>query len=161
MSSRTNLICALVIGSLAACGGGGGNSSTNAAASAAAGAASAVASSAAGAASNAAGAMSSAAGAAGAAAGGLANKVAAAIPSSLHCGAVPPVWVNSKTHVYHEPSDPLYGKTKAGQYMCASAAVAAGYHKAGGGKWKGAHMKGHRHHRMMKGGMGTPAPAST
>lgn len=55
-------------------------------------------------------------------------------PPGLSCGAVQPVWVNSKTHVYHVSSDPLYGRTKHGQYMCPSEAVKEGYHKAAGGK---------------------------
>jgi len=62
----------------------------------------------------------------------------APVPSSLNCGAVQPVWVNERSHVYHEPADPLYGRTKHGEYMCPSAAIAAGYHKARGGHghWK-------------------------
>jgi len=160
VSFRTNLICAITICSLAACGSSGSNAASSAA-SAAASAAGAVASAAGNAAASAAPAMASAANAAGnamssaaGAAGAMANKVAAEIPVSLHCGAVAPVWVNPKSHVYHEPSDPLYGKTKSGSYMCASAAVAAGYHKASG-KW--------HHHKGMKSDamMGSPAPAST
>ncbi len=56
----------------------------------------------------------------------------AAIPAGVHCGAVKPVWVNTRTGVYHEPGDPYYGRTKAGQYMCPSAAAKAGYHVSGG-----------------------------
>ncbi len=55
-------------------------------------------------------------------------------PPGLSCGAVHPVWVNTKTHVYHEPSDPYYGRTKHGEYMCPSEAVKEGYHKAGASK---------------------------
>jgi trimeric autotransporter adhesin len=157
VSFRTNLICAIVLCSLAACGSGSNSASTaaSAAASDVNAAASAAAPAAASAASAAGSAMSDAAGAAAGAMSAMANKVAAAVPASLHCGAVPPVWVNPKSHAYHEPSDPLYGKTKSGSYMCASAAVAAGYHKAGGGKW--------RHHKGMKDDMmqGSPAPAAT
>jgi hypothetical protein len=84
------------------------------------------------AASSAAGAMKSAAGNMAAGAGGAMSRAAAPVPASLNCGAVQPVWVNEKTHVYHEPSDPMYGKTRHGMYMCPSAAVKAGYHKASG-----------------------------
>jgi hypothetical protein len=55
----------------------------------------------------------------------------APVPSSLHCGAVKPVWVNTHTKVYHDYDDPYYGRTKHGEYMCPSAAAAAGYHPAG------------------------------
>ena len=56
----------------------------------------------------------------------------ATVPPGMTCGAVQPVWVNTKTHVYHEPSDPYYGRTKHGQYLCPSQAKKEGYHKAGG-----------------------------
>ncbi len=55
------------------------------------------------------------------------------IPAGLNCGATKPVWVNLHTKAYHEPDSPYYGRTKNGQYMCASAAAAAGYHAAGSG----------------------------
>lgn len=55
----------------------------------------------------------------------------ATVPPGMTCGAVQPVWVNTKSHVYHEPSDPYYGRTKHGEYMCPSQAVKQGYHKAG------------------------------
>ena len=58
----------------------------------------------------------------------------ASVPPGLNCGAVRAVWVNTKTHVYHEPSDPYYGRTKHGEYMCPSQAVNEGYHKARGHK---------------------------
>jgi hypothetical protein len=67
-------------------------------------------------------AMQGAAGAAGA---------TAQVPADLKCtDAV--VWVNTKTHVYHMSTDPMYGKTKKGSYMCEGAAKAAGDHMAGG-----------------------------
>lgn len=50
---------------------------------------------------------------------------------AMHCGAVKPVWVNTKSGAYHEPGDPYYGHTKEGKYMCPSAARAAGYHASG------------------------------
>jgi hypothetical protein len=55
----------------------------------------------------------------------------ATVPPGLNCGAVSPVWVNTKSHVYHEPSDPYYGRTKHGEYLCPADAVKQGYHKAG------------------------------
>ncbi|GAC1657174.1 MAG: hypothetical protein NVS9B12_09140 [Vulcanimicrobiaceae bacterium] len=55
----------------------------------------------------------------------------APVPAGLNCGATRPVWVNMHTRAYHEPGDPYYGRTKNGQYMCPSAAAAAGYHAAG------------------------------
>ena len=58
----------------------------------------------------------------------------ATIPPTLQCGAVQPVWVNTKSKAYHLPSDPLYGRTKHGEYMCPSTAKAQGYHPAGSRK---------------------------
>jgi len=68
---------------------------------------------------------------------------AAPVPGSLNCGATKPVWVNLHTKAYHKPGDPYYGRTKNGQYMCASAATAQGFHAAG------------ERHR------GTPTPTNT
>lgn len=59
------------------------------------------------------------------------SSMAAPMPAGLKCGAVKPVWVNTATHVYHLSSDPEYGRTKSGTYMCASQAVAAGNRRAG------------------------------
>jgi hypothetical protein len=42
--------------------------------------------------------------------------------AGMNCGAVKPVWVNTKSGTYHEPGDPYYGHTKRGKYMCPSAA---------------------------------------
>jgi len=56
------------------------------------------------------------------------------VPAGLNCGATKPVWVNLHTKAYHEPDSPYYGRTKSGEYMCASAAAAAGYHAAGSGR---------------------------
>jgi len=46
--------------------------------------------------------------------------------ADMNCGGVKPVWVNTRTHVYHEPSDPYYGKTKQGKYLCPNQAAAEG-----------------------------------
>jgi hypothetical protein len=54
----------------------------------------------------------------------------------MNCGAVKPVWVNTKSGTYHEPGDPYYGHTKQGKYMCPSAAHSAGYHAARSGHSK-------------------------
>ena len=51
-------------------------------------------------------------------------------PSALRCGYEPPVWVNTRTHVFHQKGDALYGKTKHGGYLCPKDALAAGYRLA-------------------------------
>ncbi|MFN2450515.1 MAG: hypothetical protein ABR508_12130 [Candidatus Baltobacteraceae bacterium] len=127
------LPAAIALAALTACGGGTKNTSTTTQNQAAS--------------SPAAGAMS------GAAMGGA--------PASLHCGATAPVWANSKSHVYHTSSDPLYGKTKHGRYMCAQTAIAQGYHAANSKAGTSAAMRsGKRHH---KGGsmMAQPQPSPT
>lgn len=55
---------------------------------------------------------------------------AALIPLSLKCKTTI-VWVNTARKTYHESSDPYYGRTKHGEYMCKEAAEAAGDHLAG------------------------------
>jgi hypothetical protein len=58
--------------------------------------------------------------------------VAAPVPAGMSCaGGAAPVWVNTKSKAYHMSSDPLYGKTKKGKYMCEADAKAAGDHLAG------------------------------
>ena len=42
------------------------------------------------------------------------------------------VWVNLKSKVYHCPGDKYYGKTKKGEYLSESEAVAKGFHAEGG-----------------------------
>jgi len=132
---NTRLACgALALGLLlAACGGGSKGSTSN---------------------TNAAAPMSSPG------AGGAyrsATGEAAPVPATVHCGAVAPVWVNTRTHVYHTQSDPLYGRTKRGEYMCPSEAAKEGYHAAGGGSMK------HATHHRRRGGTNTmqaqPSPS--
>ena len=57
----------------------------------------------------------------------------APVPADLSCGKRPPVWVNTRTHKFHWPKDPMYGMTKEGKYMCLSAAKGEGDTPAGGG----------------------------
>lgn len=59
----------------------------------------------------------------------MTNENASDVPN---CGAVKAVWVNTKTKVYHEQGDPMYGHTKHGKYMCPSAAKKEGDRPAGG-----------------------------
>ncbi len=68
------------------------------------------------------------------------NASPAPIPASLTCGGQAPVWTNSRSKAYHVSSDPMYGRTKHGAYMCLRNAVNAGYHAAmhGGGAMHGA-----------------------
>ena len=61
------------------------------------------------------------------ASGGMEN-APGAVPN---CGATKAVWVNTKTHVYHEAGNPMYGNTKHGKYLCPSAAKAEGDRPAG------------------------------
>jgi hypothetical protein len=62
----------------------------------------------------------------------MSTTAAAPVPANLNCGTATPVWANQRTHVYHTSSDPLYGRTKHGAYMCPDAAKSAGYRVAAG-----------------------------
>ncbi len=94
-----------------------------------------------------------------AAAPAKAGATTAPVPAKLNCGAVQPVWANMRTHVYHTASDPLYGRTRHGQYMCPQQAASAGYHAAGAGS-AGMHhgRKGH-HGSATPGAMAQPSPS--
>lgn len=113
---RKFAILTIVLIAFAGCGGGKSSSSATAAPAA----------------SQAAGSDNAAPGGSmsGESASGTTAEGSAAMPN---CGAVKPVWVNTKSHAYHEAGDPYYGKTKHGKYLCPSQAKAQGYHKAGAG----------------------------
>jgi hypothetical protein len=127
MEMRTTILAVFLIG-LVALTGCSGNKASNAASNAANAAATA-ASDAGNAASN---AMHSA------------GQAATGSQTPPNCGAVSAVLVNLKTKVYHESDDPMYGKTKHGEYLCPSAAKAQGFRPAGGA------MAG-KHHRRSEG----------
>ena len=76
----------------------------------------------------------------------------ATVPPNLNCGTAAPVWTNPRTHTYHTPTDPYYGRTRHGQYMCVADALKAGYRLAKPG-----------HHRHHGGAMtdGQPSPMSS
>lgn len=140
MSLSKTILAVVLVAGLAACGGGK-NASQNAANTG--NAMKNPASSAGGAMQNA------AAGARGAMQNGASNAmggVAAAVPASVNCGAVQPVWVNTVSHVYHTSTDKFYGRTKHGVYMCPSAAAAEGDRPAGG-------AMGKHHHKSSGGAM--------
>ncbi|HEY5095246.1 MAG TPA: hypothetical protein VII69_09045 [Candidatus Eremiobacteraceae bacterium] len=60
------------------------------------------------------------------------------VPADLHCTGDVVVWVNLKTKSFHESTDPYFGRTVDGKYMCKADAVTAGDHAAGS-------MRSHRH----------------
>jgi hypothetical protein len=60
------------------------------------------------------------------------------VPANLHCTGDVVVWVNLKTKAFHESTDPFFGRTVDGKYMCKADAATAGYHEAGA-------MRSHRH----------------
>ncbi len=91
--------------------------------------------------------------------GSTAGTSTAAVPSSLHCGAVSPVWANERTHVYHVASDPYYGRTKHGAYMCPQQAAREGYHAAGASGSGSMHGGHHRKRNSMQ-AQPSPSPAS-
>ena len=63
--------------------------------------------------------------------GALPLAQAAPVPQGLQCSGDVMVWVNLKSKAYHESTDPYFGRTKNGKYMCKTDAVNAGYHAAG------------------------------
>ena len=79
--------------------------------------------------------------------GALPLAQAAPVPQGLQCSGDVMVWVNLKSKAYHESTDPYFGRTKNGKYMCKTDAVNAGYHAAGA-----MHSRNHAN---------TPAPAAT
>ena len=56
---------------------------------------------------------------------------AAPVPAGMQCSGDVMVWVNLKSKAYHDSTDPYFGRTKNGKYMCKTDAVNAGYHAAG------------------------------
>jgi len=133
---RNLALVSLLAVSLTACGGGKSNDAAQASSAPAASAA-------------AGGAMSGESPAAMASPAAAASSDAMASDATKpDCGAVAPVWVNTKTHVYHEPNDPYYGKTKEGKYLCPKAAKAEGDHPAG----STGSMAKHHHAKSGSGG---------
>ena len=55
---------------------------------------------------------------------------AAASAAALNCGGESPVWAIGRAKAYLLASDPHYGKTKYGHYICLSQARAEGLHPA-------------------------------
>lgn len=127
LSARSVAAAIIAIASLAACGGGGAKSTVTATATP----------------------MSEMAREQAA----LPSSVVAPIPKTVNCGKDQPVWVNMHTKSYHKASDPYYGRTKNGQYMCEAQAEQQGFHAAGSSHASSSasgHHKHKRHHR--KGG---------
>ncbi len=109
-----------------------------------------------------------------------ASAAAGTMPS---CNAGDPVvWVNTNSKIFHAQGDEFYGKTKKGQYMCQSAALAGGNRAAKSspiGKKKSAGAMpsaapgampsptpdamatGRKHRRKHRGATASPAPAAT
>lgn len=54
--------------------------------------------------------------------------------AQAHCTSDQVVWLNTKTHVYHEKGMLYYGHTKKGAYVCRKEADAAGDHDTKNGK---------------------------
>ncbi|HEY0614697.1 MAG TPA: hypothetical protein VGC96_08650 [Candidatus Elarobacter sp.] len=54
--------------------------------------------------------------------------------AQAHCPSDTVVWLNTKTHVYHEKGMLYYGHTKAGAYVCRKEADSAGDHETKNGK---------------------------
>ena len=46
--------------------------------------------------------------------------------AKAHCGTDEVVWLNLKSHIYHEKGTQFYGHTKQGEYACRKEADAAG-----------------------------------
>ena len=53
------------------------------------------------------------------------------VPADLHCDGDVVVWVNLKTKAFHESTDPFFGRTMNGKYLCKADAVTAGDHESG------------------------------
>jgi hypothetical protein len=54
--------------------------------------------------------------------------------AQVHCAGDQVVWLNTKSHVYHEKGALYYGHTKQGTYVCRKEADAAGDRDAKNGK---------------------------
>jgi hypothetical protein len=53
--------------------------------------------------------------------------------AQAHCPSDTVVWLNTKSHVYHDKGMPFYGHTKQGAYVCKKEADAAGDHETKNG----------------------------